>query len=68
MAAQSVRTKQSKPALLSRFDRLFIRHSSPHHPVNLLHRLDLRLDNAHLNSHLTTSQSHLQQLSYFMTQ
>src|ERR1700756_1446233 len=56
IAAQSVRTKQSKPALISRFDRLLVRHSSPHHPVNLLHRLDLRLNNTHLKltlNHLT---------------
>src|ERR1700739_1397697 len=68
IAAQSVRTKQSKPPLISRFDRLLVRPSSPHHPVNLLHRLDLRLNNTHLNSHLTTSRTYLQQYRYFMTQ
>jgi hypothetical protein len=50
IAAQSVRTKQSMPALVVGFDWLFIRHGSPDQPINLLHRLDLRRDNPHLNS------------------
>ena len=50
IAAQSVRAKQSMPALLVGFDRLFVRHGSPDQPINLLHRLDLRLDDPHLNS------------------
>src|SRR5262249_56838438 len=50
IAAQSVRAKQSMPALVVGFDRLFVRHGSPDQPINLLHRLDLRLDDPHLNS------------------
>ena len=48
--AQSVRAKQSKPPLIHRLDRLFVLHGSPDQPINLLHRLDLCLDDPHLNS------------------
>ncbi len=47
--AQSVRTKQSMPLLVRGFDRLFVRHGSPNQPIDVLHCLDLRLHDTHVN-------------------
>ena len=49
IAAQSIRTKPSMPALVVGFDRLLVLHGNPDRPINLLHRLDLRLKDPHLN-------------------
>ena len=65
--AQPVRAKQSEPLLIRGLDRLLIRHRSPDQPINILHRLDPRLDDPHLNS-FTTSLRYLQRYLSFMTQ
>jgi hypothetical protein len=66
--AQSVRTKQPMPFLVHGFDRLFVRHRSPDQPIDLLHGLDRRLHDTHVNLHLTTSAGYLQPSQPFMTQ
>jgi hypothetical protein len=45
--AQSMRTKQSRPTLVSSLDRSPVPYVSPYQPVNLLPRLELRRNNRH---------------------
>ena len=48
VASQSVRTKQPGPSMILAFDRASARHGSPDQIVDVLNRLDLRLNNSHV--------------------
>ncbi len=57
VASQPVRTKQPGPPMILTFDRTPARNGSPDQTINVLHRLDLRLNNTH-DRHLTAAGIH----------
>src|SRR4051794_22602870 len=46
--AQPVRAQQPRKVFIDSADRLLLRYRGPDQPIHVFHRLDLRLDDAHL--------------------